>query len=131
MFTKCDLKALELLDGNSFLGIVKSNQKIIQENNFLKPFIRENNSKQIIRIGKRNYAQTDQFISSALNDYYKRLSTAKDDERNIMLQNYNRLYQSWTMLNNAKTTQNYKNIDSCYDSLSYQLYLLGYKMSND
>jgi len=130
MFTKCDLKTLELLDGNTFLGIVKSNENAIPKI-FLRPFLRENSPKQIVRVGKRNYMLSDQFISASLNDYYKRINNTKEVERNIMLENYNRLYQSWTLLNQAKSAQNYRLMENYYDSLFYQLYLLGYKMSNN
>ena len=94
MFDKCDLKAVELSDNNTFLGIVKYNEFLVKEDNFLKPFLRDQNMKQIIRIGKKDY-------------------------------------QSFTLLNQAKQTGNQKAMDDYYDSISYQLYLIGYKMSNE
>ena len=130
MFDKCDLKAVELSDNNTFLGIVKYNEFLVKEDNFLKPFLRDQNMKQIIRIGKKDYQSFDQFISVSLNDYYKKINNAKKEERERMLEIYNRLYQSFTLLNQAKQTGNQKAMDDYYDSISYQLYLIGYKMSN-
>jgi len=131
MFDKCDLKAVELSDNNTFLGIVKYNEFLVKEDNFLKPFLRDQNMKQIIRIGKKDYQSFDQFISVSLNDYYKKINNAKKEERERMLEIYNRLYQSFTLLNQAKQTGNQKAMDDYYDSISYQLYLIGYKMSNE
>lgn len=131
MFNKCDFKALELNDNSTFVGIIRYNDHIIPKQRFLRPFIRDCSMKQIIKIGKRDYNKSDQFISAALNDYYKRISTSPEAERNNMITNYNRLYQSWTILNQSKINRNYKTMEDCYDSLSYQLYLLGYKMADN
>lgn len=131
MFSKCDLKSVELNDGNKFLGIIKYNEKLVEEDNFLKPFIHDQAMKQVLSIGKRDYQKSDNFISTSLNDYYKKIGTASNQEREVMLENYNRLYQSWTLLNQAKASNNQAMVEEYYESLSYQLYLLGYKMSND
>ncbi len=130
MFDKCDFRTLELKDGMKFVGIVRSNDIAVQREFYLTPFVRDLSAKMILRIGTRNYNLCDQFIVASLNDYYKRINEAKNDAREMMLANYNRLYQSFTILNQAKQTHNYKMMEDCYDSLSYQLYLLGYKMSN-
>ena len=124
MFSKCDFKTVKLNDNNSYYGLIRYNE-------FQKPFIREQTSKQIAKIGKRNYQLSDQFIISALNDYYKRMNEANKSEKETMLQNYNRLYNSWTILNQAKQQGQYKTMEDSYDEISYQLYLLGYKMSNN
>ena len=47
-----------------------------------------------------------------------------------MLAIYYRLYNSWTILNQSKTTGQYKIMEDAYDEISYQLYLIGYKLSN-
>lgn len=131
MFTKCDLKAMELNDGNAFLGIIKYNENLIKNENFLVPFIREQRMLSVISVGKRDYKNTDIFISQSLNDYYKKINSAKKDEKERMLETYNRMYQCWTLLNQAKQVGNRKIMEDYYESISYQLYLLGYKMSND
>ncbi len=130
MFTKCDLKPFELNDNSIFLGLVQVNETIFEQGPVSFPVVRDTNPKLIIRIGKRNYEEYDKFIIAALNDYYRRIDVAAESEKALMLTNYNQLYHSWTMLNQVKS-QGGANIDSIYDSLSYQLYLLGYKMSND
>lgn len=130
MFTKCDLKPFELNDNSILLGFVQVNETIFNQRKISIPIERDTNPKLIIRIGKRNYEEYDKFIIAALNDYYKRINDASENEKALMLANYNQLYHSWTKLNQAKTQGN-TNIDAIYDSLSYQLYLLGYKMSND
>jgi len=131
MFTKCDFKTLELNDGNIYVGIIHWNDNFLNRGQFVRPFIRDLTVKKIAKIGKRDYNVTDNFIISALNDYYKRISSAKsENERKIMLTNYNRLYQSWTILNQSKMAHQYKMMEDTYDEISYQLYLLGYKMSN-
>ncbi len=130
MFAKFDLKTLELHDGNTFCGLVKYNAEKMKAI-FHRPIYRDNNPKMINKIGKRDYAIFDKFIVSALNDYYTRMNaTTKDDEKNKMLENYNRLYGSWVILNQAKANNQYKIMEDSYDEISYQLYLLGYKMSN-
>jgi hypothetical protein len=131
MFSKCDFKTVKLNDNNSYYGLIRYNEALILQNEFQKPFIREQTSKQIAKIGKRNYQLSDQFIISALNDYYKRMNQANKSEKETMLQNYNRLYNSWTILNQAKQQGQYKTMEDSYDEISYQLYLLGYKMSNN
>ncbi len=59
------------------------------------------------------------------------MNEANKSEKETMLQNYNRLYNSWTILNQAKQQGQYKTMEDSYDEISYQLYLLGYKMSNN
>ena len=132
MFSKCDFRTLKLNDGNNYLGIVRFNKKILDQEEFRKPFFRDSNMKLILKIGKRNYSLSDQFIITALNDYYKRMNEANNKtEQETMLTNYNRLYNSWTLLNQAKRHHQYKMMEDSYDEISYQLYLLGYKMSNN
>lgn len=129
MFNKCDFITMKLNDGATYLGLVRYNDVILGRE-FSRPFLRDDSVKQISKIIMRDYNKTDQFIVAALNDYYKRISVVQEAERAVMLQNYNRLYQSWTLLNQAKASKNMEVMEQQYDSLSYQLYLLGYKMSN-
>lgn len=131
MFSKCDFKTLKLNDNNYYLGIIRYNEKELNQSEFLKPFYRDLTPKLILKIGKRNYPLYDQFIITSLNDYYKRMNEASKNEQENMLQNYNRLYNSWTILNQAKQNHQYKIMEDSYDEISYQLYLLGYKMSNN
>ncbi len=127
MFKKCNLKKLELYDQNTYCGFIRYNEEKMQEY-FHRPILHENTPKIITKIGKRNYVEEDQFIVQALNDYYTRMNAApKSEEKNRMLENYNRLYQSWMILNQAKNAGQYKVMEDSYDEISYQLYLLGYK----
>lgn len=131
MFSKSDFKILKFNDGTTYLGLIQANLDFIIQNLFVQPISRDITSKRIIKIGKRNYQLSDQFIITALNDYYKKINETSDEaERNIMLANYNRLYNSWTILNQAKTNGQYKVMEDAYDEISYQLYLIGYKLSN-
>ncbi len=131
MFSKSDFKILKFNDGMNYLGLIQANINFLSQNLFLQPILRDPSLKRIIKIGKRNYQLSDQFIITALNDYYKRINETSDEEtRNIMLENYRRLYNSWTILNQAKTSGQYKVMEDTYDDISYQLYLIGYKLSN-
>lgn len=131
MFANCDLKAYELNDENVFLGIVRFNDVLLSRGDFTRPFLKDFRPKTIASIGKRDYEKTDAFIIASLNDYYKRItSSGTEEERTLMNQNYNRLYSSWTSLNDAKTKHDYKMMETSYEEISYQLYLIGYKMSN-
>ncbi|MCI8394083.1 MAG: hypothetical protein HFH86_01200 [Bacilli bacterium] len=131
MFTKCDFKTLQLKDGEKYVGLIRINDLVLQRGPFTRPFQRETNQRIITSIGKRDYNQNDQYIIAALNDYYKQINMAKNaEERNQMLENYNRLYNSWMILNQAKATHQYKVMEDAYDEISYQLYLIGYKLSN-
>ena len=131
MFSKANFKILKFNDGSLYLGLIEANLEFLSQNLFVQPIVRDNSQKRIIKIGKRNYQLSDQFIITALNDYYKRINeTSSEEDRNIMLANYNRLYNSWTILNQAKTTGQYKIMEDAYDEISYQLYLIGYKLSN-
>lgn len=131
MFAKCDFKTLELNDNSNYLGIVKVNESLLKRADLNQPINRDKNPKLLIKVGKRDYAKCDEFIITSLNDYYNRMSSATQKDREMMLLNYNRLYESWTNLNQAKSNQDFSNLDEQYDSLSYQLYLLGYKMSKN
>lgn len=131
MFSKCDFKILELNDNFNFMGIVKLNDSLLKRANFIQPIFRNTSPLIIQKVGKKDYHQYDEFIITSLNDYYNRMSSASQKDREMMLLNYNRLYESWTKLNQAKSNQDFSNLDEQYDSLSYQLYLLGYKMSKN
>ncbi len=63
-----------------------------------------------------------------MNDYYNRLLNSNGNERNIMLTNYNRLYDLWKELFNYKRTNNITEINKTYDMFTYGLYLIGYEM---
>lgn len=130
MLTKGIYKVMKLNDGDKYLGIIRYNDEIIRSGRFVRPFVRVVNPLQIIIMGNRDYHKLDQFIIAALNDYYKKISASSETERSMMLKNYNHLYQLWTLLNQAKNNYNYKMMNQHYDALSYQLYLLGYKVSN-
>ena len=131
MFSKANFKILKFNDGSLYLGLIEANLEFLSQNLFVQPIVRDISQKRIIKIGKRNYQLSDQFIITALNDYYKRINeTSSEEDRNIMLANYHRLYNSWTILNQAKTTGQYKIMEDAYDEISYQLYLIGYKLSN-
>lgn len=132
MFLKCDFRIFRLSDNDKYVGLVRFNESFLHQNSFIRPFCRDFMNKMILKIGKRNYALSDQFIVQALNDYYKRLNTATNKtEQETMNANYQRLYNSWTLLNQAKNNHQYKMMEDSYDEISYQLYLLGYKMSNN
>ncbi len=132
MFSKCDFKTLKLNDSALFVGLIRLNESLINQKDFIRPLIRDLQSKSILKIGKRDYQASDQFIITALNDYYNRMNQARNkEEEEKMKENYNRLYNSWTLLNQAKTNHQYKVMEDSYDEISYQLYLLGYKMSNN
>jgi len=119
---------MKLNDGASYLGLVRYNDAVLNRV-FSRPIERDNGGKQIVKMNARDYNRTEEFIVAAMNDYYKRISSVQEEKRAVMLQNYNRLYESWTLLNQAKKNRNMQIMEQQYDSLSYQLYLLGYKMS--
>lgn len=128
MFTNCDLKPFQLNDNQRVVGIVHVNEDVLQRKNLILPILRDMNPKLIIKVGKQDYQKLDIFISASLNDYYNRMNAAVDEEKNRMIANYNQLYNSWTSLNAAKNNHNDMLMEEQYNSLSYQLYLLGYKM---
>lgn len=131
MFNKCDLIPMKFSDGATFLGLVHYNDVKLKSQIFSYPFERDLIKKQIVCINSRDYNKSDRFIIASLNDYYKRISIVNEEERLLMIQNYNRLYSSWSRLNEAKQKQDRASMEQCYDSIFYQLYLLGYKMSNN
>lgn len=127
MFTDSSLKKYMIDENNHSIGNVEVNLEILQKENFIRPFIRENRRMQVTKIGNRDYASLDQYIISSLNDYYNRLMIAQNTEKNTMLNTYQRLYTMWQELHNFKISKNFEEIDKMYDLFSYELYILGYQ----
>lgn len=116
-----------ITENNASIGKVEVNKDLLALKNFIRPFIRNNEIKEITKVGNRNYLALDQYIIKSLNDYYKRLEEVGETEKKKMLEVYNHLYELWQNLRNFKISQNLPEIDKTYDLFSYELYLLGYE----
>ncbi len=110
-------------------GIVKGIVNVNLQYNFKEKSerpIERNGQRQILSIGRVNYALLDTFIMASLNDYYAKINTTKkEEERAAIITEYNTLYGLWYRVNEAKRTQD-SNLNSYYDDIVYRLYLLGY-----
>lgn len=126
MFTDTSFKRFVVDENNISVGKIEVNNDLLKSENFIRPFIRENMASEITKVGNRDYAKIDQYIITSLNDYYNRLMSSNESERNNMLNTYNRLYGMWQELHNFKISKNLTEIDKMYDLFSYELYVLGY-----
>lgn len=125
MFRNATKKEMQWIDNGKPLGLVRINTSW-QKEKTTRPFKR-NGKREILSIGRVNYALLDQFIMSSMNDYYSKLSNIKNEkERNLKVVEYNELYQLWYLVNQAKQTRDIR-LNSYYDDLVYRLYVLGYR----
>ena len=125
MFQNATNKSLEWLDNGVTKGIISVNLN----HDFKIPTKRpaeRNQGREVVSIGRVNYALLDQYIMNCLNDYYSKINEDKKAEvRNARIQEYNTLYQLWAKVNEAKMRGDI-NINTYYDDIVYRLYLLGY-----
>lgn len=125
MFQNTLKKELNFLDGTKVMGRIKINTNLSFQN-FMRPIIR-NQRRELVSIGRVNYALLDQFIMASLNHYYATISSVKDKgERNRRIVEYNELYQLWYQVNLARQNNDIR-LNSYYDDIVYKLYLLGYR----
>ena len=73
MFTDTSFKKYAIDENNQSVGKVEVNLNIIQSEDFIRPFVRSSDSKEITKFGNRDYNLLDQYIISSLNNYYNRL----------------------------------------------------------
>lgn len=126
MFDDTTLKKYKIDENERSIGELEVNCDLLKQNNFLSPFIRENDKKIVTKIGDRNYEVLNQYIINCMNDYYNRLINSTTTDRDTMLNIYNRLYDMWQELHNYKKSNNLVEMDKIYDLFSYELYVLGY-----
>jgi hypothetical protein len=126
MFPDALYKKYNIDENNKLIGKIDVNSDLIKSADFIRPFIRNEGAREIIKFGTRDYEKLDNYIIASLNDYYNRLICASDEERNSMLMVYQRLYSMWQELYNHKLNHNLKELDNTYDLLTYELYVLGY-----
>ena len=126
MFQSSELKVLQLFDGNRFCGMIRYNPFIHYKTETTRPFVR-NGKREILSIGRVNYAYLDNFIMKSLNDIYAHLNEGKDPElKRQKIVEYQELYALWQKVVMARQN-NDLNISSYYDDLVYRLYLKGYQ----
>ncbi len=128
MFKDTYFPKFKVLENNTTIGELEVNQDFIKQNTFYQPIIREKETKEVLKVGTRDNEVIQKFIIASMNDYYNRLLNSNGNERNIMLTNYNRLYDLWKELFNYKRTNNITEINKTYDMFTYGLYLIGYEM---
>ncbi len=126
MFVDAAFKKYKIDENNVSIGVLEVNQNLLKMNDFVQPFIREQDYKMIIKIGDRNYDVLNKYIIASLNDYYNRLMNASKSDRNMMTKTYNHLYEMWVELHEHKKNNNLVEMDKTYDLFSYELYVLGY-----
>ncbi len=127
MFTDTTFKKFHISEKEKLIGQLKINEELIKNNHFIRPFLRNNESKTIVKVGNRDYKELDQYIIKSMKDYYNQLMNSTSlSERSMMLKTYNHLYEMWRDLYNAKRTNNITEMDKTYDLFSYELYVLGY-----
>lgn len=125
MFQNILKKELNFMDSTKNLGIVKINSAISFVN-FMRPIIR-NKGRELVSVGRVNYALLDQFVMTSLNHYYSTISSVKDQkEVNRRITEYNELYNLWYKVNVARQNHDLL-LNSYYDDIVYKLYLLGYR----
>ncbi len=126
MFQSSELKVFQFFDSNRFLGIIRYNPNIQYKTLMIRPFIRVGR-REIVSVGRVNYAYLDTFIMKSLNDIYAHLNEGKDQEliRKKIIE-YQELYVLWQKIAIARQN-NDLNISSYYDDLIYRLYLKGYQ----
>ena len=113
-------------ENNISVGKIEANNDLLNAENFIRPFIRDNSVSEVTKFGNRDYEKLDQYIITSLNNYYNRLMNATETERDGMLNTYRHLYSMWQELHNFKISKNLVEIDKMYDLFSYELYILGY-----
>ena len=115
------------IDNNGkFLGKLKVSKFIKEISKYKIPFA---DTKKLVveKIGVGDYDNFDAFIITSLNDYYKKLSSPSDVEsKEKMLETYSNLYSLWENICNMKNTDDYNELNSLYNKISYGLYILGY-----
>ena len=126
MFTDTTYKKFVVDENNISVGKIEVNNDLIKQANFIRPFKRESSILEVTKVGDRDYKKTEQYIIDSLNDYYNRLMSSTDIEKNNMLNTYNRLYGMWRELHNFKISKNLAEIEKMYNLFSYELYILGY-----
>ncbi len=127
MFTDTSFKKYTISEKEKLVGKLEINNELLISSKFLFPFVRENTSKMVIKIGDRNYEKLNNYIITSMKDYYNRLMNSESNsERKMMLTTYNHLYDMWKELYNLKKSNNIVEMDKAYDLFSYELYVLGY-----
>lgn len=127
MFSDTAFKKFHIFEKEKTIGKLEVNDNLLSSNHFIRPFIRETESKMVIKIGNRDYNQLNQYIINSMKDYYNRLmNSTSNSEKSMMLKTYNHLYEMWNDLHNYKRTNNLTEMDKTYDLFSYELYVLGY-----
>lgn len=119
-------KQLQFLDQGKRIGKIYYNPKFLFKGNDAIPFTR--NQKMILKSdGRVNYAVLDQFVITSLTDFYQKINNIKnEEEKSKQISTYQRLYYLWQRVMQAKQTNDI-NLNSYYDDIVYQLYLLGYR----
>ena len=126
MFQSSELKVFQLFDGNRLCGMIRYNTFIHYKTEKTMPFVR-NGKREILSIGRVNYAYLDNFIMKSLNDIYAHLNEGKDLKlKRQKIVEYQELYALWQKVVMARQN-NDLNISSYYDDLVYRLYLKGYQ----
>lgn len=127
MFIDTTFRKFQISDKDKIIGKMNINDELIKKSSFVRPFIRENTNKMIVKVGNRDYNMLNNFIINSMQDYYDRLVNSKSSsEKDMMLKTYNHLYEMWQDLYNQKRIGNLSEMDKTYDLFSYELYVLGY-----
>ncbi len=125
MFRNGTLKELSWVDNGAIKGTIRVNKKIDYKN--IKRPLKRNSVRELISIGRVNYALLDDFVMKSMNHFYSTIQTGKDkQEVNKKIMEYNELYQLWYKVNVARQNNDML-INTYYDDIVYRLYLLGYK----
>lgn len=126
MFQTGELQKYNLTDHNQYIGLIAYNPRVNFKTYFTRPFIR-NGARELISVGKINYAVIDEFITKSLTAYYASIESQKSqDIKNQMIAEYQQLYYLWQTIYTAKQTNDIA-LSSYYDDIIYRLYILGFK----
>ena len=127
MFADTTFKKFTIAEKDKLVGRLEINDNLIANNKFVRPFIRDIESKMITKVGNRNYEKLNTYIINSMNDYYNRLTNNSSvSEQQMMLSTYRHLYEMWRDLHTYKKNNNLVEMDKTYDLFSYELYVLGY-----
>lgn len=126
MFQKIKLTEWNLEDNGIFIGTVKGNLQKLRGDEFSPLLERDKKKYRVLQVGRVNYTYLDQFIIKSMNDYYQRINIGTPEEAQKKMAIYRQLYSLWTSINQAKATPDLA-LNDLYDSMVYQLFLLGYK----
>ncbi len=127
MFADTTFKKFTIAEKDKLVGRLEINDNLIANNKFVRPFIRNIESKMITKVGNRNYEKLNTYIINSMNDYYNRLTNNSSvSEQQMMLSTYRHLYEMWRDLHTYKKNNNLVEMDKTYDLFSYELYVLGY-----